>query len=686
MPASEDLSAPTHHVLRPHHLVLLSILMIAFKENEIKRLNPEFQLHIIRILLREVSETVRPTSHAKILQEIKRGVGSDAPESAQFMGAVLSIHTDIWNTEKIGNFLGNLPCLFVDKIGAMPDLPRFTKKSLFGFFVRRCFVSYIKLSYAGLSELRADYQAWCHDQPVLSYQIPVGGDLSIDHQVHKTAADKKLWAQGSYYGFFEGAQAVGDEHLAVEYVRKFFEQQFNENTDSGFRQHALLNLAQWHYVNKEYLAARKLLGEAITTSRTANDRPTLLQCLSLLHRLPPASGSKPSINEIQPDMDPLEVLFDVKKLMDEENGQPLSAAFNKIIEAMGLYDHTLDVRRDRSSAIPSMDYQMAQHAVQSIVWQEAGCHRLADIHENIVIAFTDIGSENSTRLTMLLNKTYRWARQGEYFKALAVLVDPSTWRGLAMADYRLWAHEVWAILALRAVRRGQQRLYSDYLIHRRPPGEFSQRYYQFEQPLVTRLPVIRQTIYNILQLKQNYQLSTAVNDVLKLLWHSEFQGRYNLYRTGIVLMADFGLEYGMAKKSKRLLKEIMPQIILGDDLELRAVVCYTYARAIIAADDSDETTFEVMKEATTYLKYTRNDFLKLQMFPSMKESTALEAILFDNMGLTDEKEEAVQMNKHATTEMTKYANVAGDLEVIYLCNLITKVGTALTSRPIKHVT
>jgi hypothetical protein len=27
---------------------------------------------------------------------------------------------------------------------------------------------------------------------------------------------------------------------------------------SGFRQHALLNVVHWHYINKEYVAARKV--------------------------------------------------------------------------------------------------------------------------------------------------------------------------------------------------------------------------------------------------------------------------------------------------------------------------------------------------------------------------------------------------------------------------------------------
>lgn len=54
--AMEDAPPPTEHILRPHHLVLLSILMIAFKDLEIKKFPPEFSTHLLRTLLNEVSE------------------------------------------------------------------------------------------------------------------------------------------------------------------------------------------------------------------------------------------------------------------------------------------------------------------------------------------------------------------------------------------------------------------------------------------------------------------------------------------------------------------------------------------------------------------------------------------------------------------------------------------------------
>jgi anaphase-promoting complex subunit 5 len=56
------------------------------------------------------------------------------------------------------------------------------------------------------------------------------------------------------------------------------------------------------------------------------------------------------------------------------------------------------------------------------------------------------------------------------------------------------------------------------------------------------------------------QATAAVEQLLRALWHSEFQCRYGSYRTAIILLADVGLEFGMTKHCKRILEEIMPQV------------------------------------------------------------------------------------------------------------------------------
>ena len=59
------------------------------------------------------------------------------------------------------------------------------------------------------------------------------------------------------------------------------------------------------------------------------------------------------------------------------------------------------------------------------------------------------------------------------------------------------------------------------------------------------------------------QSHASVDQLLTALWHAEYHGRYNLYRTAIILLADVGLEFGMTKWCKRLMDEVMPQVCLN---------------------------------------------------------------------------------------------------------------------------
>jgi hypothetical protein len=56
MNQTEETLPPTHHILRPHHIFLLAVFLITFKDFESKDLPPLFVLHIYRFLLNEVSE------------------------------------------------------------------------------------------------------------------------------------------------------------------------------------------------------------------------------------------------------------------------------------------------------------------------------------------------------------------------------------------------------------------------------------------------------------------------------------------------------------------------------------------------------------------------------------------------------------------------------------------------------
>ncbi|KAI0273378.1 hypothetical protein BC834DRAFT_965918 [Gloeopeniophorella convolvens] len=662
---------PTAHTLRPHHIGLLMVMVLLYRHCPRKRFHPSFLIQVHRVLLEEVVEVTPPRSFPKLLEALKAAPHSGDEGARVFFESLQPERIDFVSVDYMTNFFHGVSYLYVEhKGGEEADISR---RSIFGYFCRRAVVSYMKLSFAGVSKLRVDYHEWLHGNTTVGYERMERDLITFDTLLLKTHADEYRWAEPDAYSDFERGAAIGDSNAASESLRRFFEQHFHEDSDSGVRQHALLNLSRMHYLRHEHAAAHKFLKEAIEISRLAGDEKTLQQCQSLLHRLPPKRKSqRPMINEIQPGLHPIEVLFDVEKLLRVKNEQPLSASFEKIIQAIGLYDHWIDVQ---GNSLDNAD-QWSQHAVQSVVWSAAGCEKLAAIEENIVTAFGEIGGDNNNVITVTLNRAYRRARQGGYQDAVAVLLEPNVWRGLTLSDYARWASQIWHIMVLRASRRGQLRQYNDLLKVMRPAGAFNPRDYFFNVA-ASATSIIRDPLYEYMQMREVGQAATAVEQLLKALWHSEFQCRYGSYRTGIVLLADVGLEFGMTKRCKRIIEEIMPQIIDGDDLEQRALACFTLARCTIA---SGERSQDSIREALSYLDIAEKDYATLEILQSLADVQFLISVLYHNLEMFEERDAAA--TRHLKTEevMKEAAVVIAEDWVDDVWELVLDVGAALSKR------
>jgi hypothetical protein len=143
------------------------------------------------------------------------------------------------------------------------------RRSIFGFFCRRCFVSFIKLSYAGVVKLQNDYQFWCTGNSEAGYgpirKDQLNGGMFYywllflfygDHDVQTCWYLKRKQTRSHgrsptlmkcvqpWLTFFlcgnltqksfrwEKGLATGDERIATENLRRFFEQHFHESNDS----------------------------------------------------------------------------------------------------------------------------------------------------------------------------------------------------------------------------------------------------------------------------------------------------------------------------------------------------------------------------------------------------------------------------------------------------------------------
>ncbi|KAK0466412.1 uncharacterized protein EV420DRAFT_1261755 [Desarmillaria tabescens] len=655
------------HILRPHHVVLLTLFMLVFREYDVKLLPQPFLLHIYRLLMNEVSEVAQPKKWKQLLKEVIVAPKAQEGEASKLIHSFRNVHVELYSTDRLSTFLRGIAILFDER---SEDASR----SLFGYFCRRCHISYLKLSWAGLVALHTDYVAWCTSEHPGKYARVLNDPLnSVDRLLFRTRGDQVSWPQPDPYEAMEKAHATGDELAMDENARRYFEQQFTDGPDSGLRQNVLLSLIRMHYLRHEFTAVRTILSEAISVSRIAGDKIILQHCATMLNRLPPdEEGKKVPLNELQPDLHPAEILFDVKKLLDINNEQPLTASFTKIVEAIGLYDYWTEIH-------PEEDYeagQWGQHAVQSTVWSAAGCEQLAQVEENIVIAFTEYGGSNNNRLTAILNKAYRQARQGKYTQALVSLLEPDVWRGLTIDDYAFWAQEIWHILVLRAVRRKQDRLYSSLLLPRKPPGDYNSRHYILDHTPTPTLKIF-DDLHEVIRMRACEQSPTAVHHLLTSLWHSEFLLRLNLYRTSIIMLADVGLELGLTKRSRRMLERIMPQLITGNDMEQRALASFTLARCIIAAEGANEQS---LREASTYLQVAEADFSALEMYREASDAQYLCSVVFHNLGDERMRNVAARNNSVTSERAALLEKESYDEEVARILDTVALVGARLALR------
>ncbi|KAI0748037.1 hypothetical protein C8Q80DRAFT_1103902 [Daedaleopsis nitida] len=636
------------HVLRPHHVFLLYALAHGFYglDEDDNTMPKRFSYGFQRLLIREVAEVTSPRPYRAILTEIEQAA------------------SPFRETEAVDNFIHKLN--------------RLSRRSFFGYFCHRCFVTFTKLSIGGIQRLHSGFLAYLRGEgPAQDDRLVLDGQIrrdviTNDYQLFKTKHDKTEYAGAETYALFMRGLTTGDSNVANDGLRRFFEQKFHDGSESGMRQHAMLNLARMYYLRRELAACRKTLEEAITASRTAGDNKTLQHCSSLLHRLPPLErGRRPIINEVQPDMHPLEILADVRKLINVQHQQPLTASYERITQAIGLYDHFIDVQSGQYVE----SEQLAQHVVQSVVWDTFGCSKLARVEEDIITAFSEVGGDDNNRLTVTLNRAYHNARQGKYEESIASLLEPDVWRGLNIADYNLWASEIWNIFALRACRHRKQRQLKEYLMPRRPHTPHAPREYQWaKEPIGS---IIRDPLYEAMLMRMCEQSHASVDQLLTALWYAEYHGRYNLYRTAIILLADVGLEFGMSKWCKRVLDEVMPQIMSENDLEQKAFAQFTLARCTIAAGDSSQAALEA---AVPLLDAAGKTYASIDMFAAQCDVLFLLSVILHNVDMHERRDEVAQ--EHATAlKMREHVHtVVVEPWIEDVWAIVTEVGAAIASR------
>ncbi|WVR03960.1 hypothetical protein IAU60_000959 [Kwoniella sp. DSM 27419] len=532
------------------------------------------------------------------------------------------------------------------------------RHSPLGVFSRNLLNTLRKLSFDETAHLSREIAAWCgHDTAGPSNHA---GIWSLDSM--EDTLDKRVKAMQDY----QSSQASGDYSNALSSLRRFYDYQF-PSSGRGQHQHALLNIASFHYATGGLDAARGAVEEAIRVARTAGDKACLQHCLSLAQRLKTetkmSAFSDPETIRIQqkpisssrlPEgITPMDRLWSVKPALDL--GEPVHIAFRRIHSALGRDLETdppandEDRRRAKQWKTGEKLDITAWHATQASLWGMLGSGTLADYHEDLALA--GVSPWPDGKLTVMLSKARRATDRAEYEEALAILLDMSLLRGMTISAYHRWARVVWSILERRAKLHGDTDSV-DYLSAMQPPKSSSKRRgpggpsretgHPEAVPLGTdasettfsrSILLVQEEIRDTLRKAQKLQEASApwhliLPHVLSAVQLSSELGLWALHRFAVVILGEVILSMqGLAEKAIKEVEAVWDQILRGDDLEALARGALVLGKAHVeqALDADSDTVGSTI--ASAYLWQALEAAKKLESRVLILETTSIMALV-----------------------------------------------------------
>ncbi|WVO18050.1 hypothetical protein L204_105748 [Cryptococcus depauperatus] len=570
--------------------------------------------------------------------------------------------------------------------------PPLERHSPIGVFVRSLINILRKLSFDETTHLAKEVAKWCgvgSSGPPKSIAM-----WSLDRKSGmEDSLDKRVQAIQDY----QLANSTADCSGSLQALRRFFDYQF-PSSGRGQHQHALLNIAVFHYATGGLESARSAVDEAIRVSRTAGDRVCLQHCMSLSLRLQTESDNLAFVpgetikvhqtpipaTRLPIASTPMDELWSVKAALDL--GEPVHIAFRRIYTALGISNQTEAFATDEEGddrqypklwpTGQALDVS-AWYAMQAGLWSLLGSNALAEFHEDSAV---EAEGDGDGALTVLLTRAQRMADEGQYNQALAMLMDISVVQGMSVAWYHRWARVVWGICERRFTMNNDFKSLS-YLFSVRPSKSISKRLgpggplRELSHPLPVphssnggpstsfkfskHIRLLQDHIQESLKTATSLQSTSApahlvLPHVLSAVQLSSELGLWRIYRFGVVILAECMMSMEgipMAAKAVREIESIWPQLQASQDQEAlaRGGLCLAKAHLDLALESSDSKYLELAVEClSAALCHAR----RLESYTLVLEITSLSALVAQ-LSTTDEF-------KECNSSKTEYQKASDD--------------------------
>ncbi|PWN49306.1 hypothetical protein IE53DRAFT_369875 [Violaceomyces palustris] len=499
--------------------------------------------------------------------------------------------------------LGRLICPHYDDPLSTSTTERFIeRRSYFGLYFRRVRYTFENLSLTERHQIGQEAVRW---RDTAERDSPVSPEASEDENPRVHAYDK-----------FQEGLFRGDYTAAKSNMHKFFDYS-SPGSFPELHQHTLLNLASFHYQTGSLSAAKVSLNEAIRLATTVDDHECISMCASLMQRLQAeatsgSSGPRKTSDSVDQTITGGTSIDKVWRAQNEtKSGAPLPQVLRRLLESLkttggkecpSAVETSVTIMQEardnsgRTAVEPSM--------LISDLWEKMGFHEVADAHATIAeeAASKEGVDASQIRLSLSCSRSRRLAGQGLYDQALAQLLRKETYETLSFREYSEWREAIWEVLWLKAKRR-EETVTLQKLGELDPGSKFSIS----DQQASTQLE------------SEKRGSRSAEREIEELLAKGE------------------DLIHALAA-----MEEIMPSILVDQNLERRSKAFWTYARCILAQDgtkNDDAPDETVVREAIAWLVRADLDMSSISLLGLHRRVLYYLARLLHHLGELEQRDE-----------------------------------------------
>jgi tetratricopeptide (TPR) repeat protein len=513
------------------------------------------------------------------------------------------------------------------------------EQSPFGHYIQNCLDHYLGLEDDEFAFVVRSVHKWVAGEEAPADAMGETGESS-DHAV-------------------ASALRKGDYSLARAELEGFFDRSPLDWTTQSL-QDTLFKNATFHYQTKAYESARSSLGEALRLSRGVNDLACISACDALLQRIDDEEDGEDwtpsSKTPLGTPRFTLQNLWQVQREVDR--GRPLLPVLSSLGDLLR-QSSTKATASEPEQVISSEEFAECCLS-QARVWREAGIGSSAS-------AFLDSSIDESARLNSTLSaklqlpiaslQSEALTESGKINEALAIFFAPSLLQSLGMTSFTDWQAKVWKILYTSALQDGA--VSTMRAIEAMRPEVVKEvegkveKVWSRDEPMeepneasfgrsdkITLSQQLHGHLKEARILREDgNESATSLTMVSQVMRKAEDSNLFCLYRRATMECCESLLALGNASRAKEVLEDVMPQLLVERNADLRGKAAWLYARTILSLQGRQRED-EDLRPVLPWLARARKAFTESGTLKELSDVLYVEGRLFSHLGMKQEEQES----------------------------------------------